>query len=84
MAFSYTITGRYSTGNKKVVTGTWTATSATSGNILTGLTVIETCQVLDATAVRASMTTDYTTTAGTIAIGAVTSNDAGTFHAEGY
>jgi len=83
MAFSFTITKQGVMGDLAYVIGTWDATGVTSGSIVTGLAAIESSNVVNKTAVRASQTQDDTSTAGQIDIGGVTSGDAGEFIAFG-
>lgn len=83
MAFTFTITHQGVLSSKKVVRGTWTATSVTSGSIVTGLSNIDHVNITNKTGVRASTAVDTTTTAGTIALSGVTANDVGTFEAIG-
>jgi hypothetical protein len=83
MAFSFTIVAQGAMGDKAYVIGTWDGNGVTSGDIVTGLSAIESVAITDTTAVRAGMTTDYTSTAGTIALGSFTSSDVGCFIAWG-
>ena len=82
MAFSYTITARTVMGNKRVVMGTFNSASTTTGSILTGLNAIEFSDIHNKVTEDKGIIDD-TTTAGTIALSALTSNDTGTFIAYG-
>lgn len=62
--------------------GTFSAASVTSGSIVTGLTRVKAFAVTDQTT-AAVVVVDYTTTAGTLAISGVTSNDVGVWIAWG-
>ena len=83
MAFSFETTKKGVYGDMRYAMGTWNAASVTSGNIVTGLG-----NIFFSTAVNKVNETDVpkiddTTTAGTMAITSVTSNDTGTWFALG-
>ena len=83
MAFSYTITRRTVIGNLRMVNGTWNAAGVTSGNILTGLNNIEFSVAPNKVHENDNAKIDDTSTSGTIALSGVTSDDTGTFMAQG-
>ena len=67
------------------VIGNWVLTDATTGgDIPTGLKAVVRAQVTDNTGVRAALSVDHSSTAGTLTIAGATALDAGTFEAEGY
>lgn len=86
MAFSYTVLHRGVFGSKKVVYGTWSATSVTGGDIVTGLTQ---CDVLipvhTGSAVEANVSVaneTFPVAGGTVTL-VCSSDDAGLFLAIG-
>lgn len=83
MAFSYAQTRRTVIGNIRLVTGTWNAASVTSGNIVTGLNSIYFSDTVNKVSENDNAKIDDSTTAGTMAITGVTSNDTGTWIAFG-
>lgn len=79
MTFAYTVDKRGVIGDLKYVYGTWTATGVTSGSIVTGLGTVVSPGIDYVTGQRADTSIDYTTTAGTVTLTDVTSDDAGTY-----
>ena len=77
MTFAQTRVRRTVIGNMVMEIWTATFTGVESGNLATGLNSIEQVFVQGDT-IRASMTVDHTTTAGTVAIAAVTADDVAT------
>lgn len=74
MALTYTLYPAQ-LGNRKCVFGRATFTSVTSGNIVTGLRDIESCQLTNLTDNSRAMVPDTTTTKGTIALASVSASD---------
>lgn len=83
MAFSFVITKSGVIGDQAYVEGTFDADSVTSGDIVTGLRGIIFSQIRNDVTAGAGLVDD-TTTAGTMALTGLTSNDTGKFRAEGY
>ena len=83
MTFSYVITKVGVFGDLRYAIGTFNSASATSGSINTGLKTILFSTIRNKVTAGAGLVDD-TTTAGIMAISAVTSNDTGEFIAFGY
>ncbi|HHA19629.1 MAG TPA: hypothetical protein ENK70_07990 [Methylophaga sp.] len=84
MAFSYTKSRPSGpAGGLRIAVGTWDADSVTSGNIVTGLSNILYSSCTNKVSETDIAKIDDTTTAGTMAISGVTSNDTGTWIAIG-
>ena len=82
MAFSYTIEAKQHINGAYIVEGTWDAAGVTSGNIKTGLTTILFSNISNDTSDDHGIIDDQST-AGTIALTSVTSNDTGRWFALG-
>ncbi len=74
MAFTQTRTRRTVVGNLRLEIYVGTFTGVTSGTFVTGLGTIEGLSFV-ADTVRADTTFDHTSTAGSVAVGGVTSGD---------
>lgn len=77
MAFEVTKVRTSVFGNMRIEIFNYVATAVTTGNIVTGISQIEHVSVNPDT-LRASMTEDHTTTAGTVTLAALTAGDKGT------
>jgi len=83
MAFTFVVTKRGVFGDMRYAMGTWDADSVTSGPIVTGLGNIKFSDVVNKVNENDNALIDDTTTAGTIAMTGVTSDDTGTWIAYG-
>jgi hypothetical protein len=75
MAFSSTLVFKTVMGNKSMEVWSFNSAGVTSGNIATGLANIAATKLANKTAQRGVV--DDTTTAGTVALTGLTSNDVG-------
>jgi hypothetical protein len=82
MAFSFTTKKRSIIGDLVIVAGTWNAAGVTSGNITHSVRDIVYAEFFNKTAQRGVL--DDTTTAKTLALTGVTSNDIGRWLVIGY
>jgi hypothetical protein len=77
MTFTSSEIGRGVEGIYKVIYYKWTATGVTSGSILTPMTAFKYVMLVDKTGLNAGQSIDTTTTAKTVALAGLTSNDTG-------